>query len=415
VSYLFHFLPARCLFVRAATFAVLASTGALAAPPNPTASDGNLNTAGGSGALAVVGAGYANTAFGAYALQFNAVGYSNTAIGSNSLAKNLGSANTAVGSEAMTSNSTGVGNTATGNWSLYSNSTGRDNTASGFSSLGANTTGSSNTGSGSQVLYSNSTGYNNTAAGFNSLFNNTTGFHNTATGSSALQNSTTGAFNVAVGSAALETSSTGSSNTAVGPFSLRSNTSGSVNTALGALAGYNLTTGSYNIHIANSGFAADTKTTRIGDGNQTRTFISGIAGVTLSGGGSTVLVNAGGQLGTVASSARYKQGIADIGDGSAKLFELRPVAFQYKADPAQEKQYGLIAEEVAQVYPELVVRNENGEIESVRYHELAPMLLNEMQKQHKLIRQQSEAIGALTARLARLEANARGSAATKGR
>lgn len=173
----------------------------------------------------------------------------------------------------------------------------------------------------------------------------------------------------------------------------------------------------HNIDTGNQGAAGDANTLRIGDGNQSKTFISGIAGVTLAGGGSQVVINSSGQLGVVASSARFKQDIADMGDDSAKLFDLRPVTFHYISDPTQEKQYGLIAEEVDKVDPDLVVRNPQGEIESVRYYELSPMLLNEAQKAHRELQSQKQmlaeqaeqihgqqkAIDALTRRLARLE------------
>ena len=127
------------------------------------------------------------------------------------------------------------------------------------------------------------------------------------------------------------------------------------------------------------GVTGEASTIRLGS-SQTRTFIAGIRGKVISG-GSTVLINSTGQMGTVVSSARYKQDIYDMGTQSAKLQQLRPVTFRYTADEQGTKQYGLIAEEVATVYPELVTHGVDGQVESVQYHQLIPMLLNELQRE----------------------------------
>jgi hypothetical protein len=175
---------------------------------------------------------------------------------------------------------------------------------------------------------------------------------------------------------------TGNYNTASGTDALFSNTSGSSNIAAGYKAGYNLTTGSNNIDIGTLGVAAESGTIRIGTtSTQTAAYIAGIYGTTVTG--SAVYVTSSGQLGILASSERFKTAIAPMGSNSEKLQQLRPVTFQLKTDPGGTVQYGLIAEEVAKVYPELVIRDQNGRIDGVRYEELAPMLLNEAQKQQR--------------------------------
>jgi hypothetical protein len=195
-------------------------------------------------------------------------------------------------------------------------------------------------------LASNTTGQSNTADGVNALFKNTFGQENTAVGFAAMFN----------------------------------NTAGSNNIALGLRAGQAVTTGSNNIDIGNFGASGDASTIRIGtQGTQTATYIAGIFNSSASGG--AVEVSSTGKLGMVLSSARYKRDIHDMDTASSKLLKLRPVTFVYKQDPQGQRQYGLIAEEVARVYPELVIYGTDGKVVSIRYHELIPMLLNEAQKQ----------------------------------
>jgi Chaperone of endosialidase len=171
-------------------------------------------------------------------------------------------------------------------------------------------------------------------------------------------------------------------------------TTGTQNLALGWYAGYYQTTGSNNIYLAHWGVASDTYTMRLGQ-LQSRTFIAGVFGVPVTG--SQVVINSNGQLGVLASSARYKRDIQDMGERSEGLLKLRPVTFRYKQDPDSTLQYGLIAEEVAEVYPELVVRGANGEVESVQYHQIISMLLNEVQHQEKALSAQSQEIAELKA------------------
>jgi hypothetical protein len=276
--------------------------------------------------------------------------------------------NTAAGSSALL-NVTGSANTAIGDAALQSNTTGNNNTASGFAALFNNTTGDFNTASGFRVLQSNTTGNDNTASGVEALFNNTTGSGNTASGFEALGNNTTGINNTALGTGALAA------------------INGNNNIAVGVNAGKNTPSGSSNIYIGNAGTAAgESLVTRIGR-NQTKAFFAGIAGVPVSG--ATVVVRSDGQLGVVASSARYKRDIHPLGDDApGKLAQLRPVSFRYKTEP-QATHYGLIAEEVDQVMPELVVRDEQNRPESVQYLELIPLLLQDRREQQARIDKQA--------------------------
>ncbi len=270
--------------------------------------------------------------------------------------------NTATGNGALQNNTIGIQNTATGFQALLNNTTGNFNTATGFQALFSNTTGSFNTASGVNVLGSNTTGVNNTASGLNALFNNTTGSFNTASGFGALFNNTTGGSNIAVGNQ----------------------------------AGVNATTGHDNIYIGNRGVVAESNTIRIGDGSiHTSAFIAGIQPL---GGASQVVVNNDGQLGTPISSKRFKEDIHDMGEASTNLMQLRPVTSRYKKeyDAGDGRlQYGLIAEEVAEVYPELV-QYVDGKAKTVLYQQLPAIMLNELQKQHRQVQE-------LTERLARLE------------
>jgi hypothetical protein len=381
--------------------------------------DGGCNTAAGYEALYLNTTGAANTAVGFQALFQSSTGTNNTAVGAGTLTINSGSNNTAVGSGALSSN-TGQNNTAIGNLSLYTNA-GQNNTASGNAALFSNTTGNNNTAVGYQAMFGSfgigsigsnntaigqnalalySTGSSNTASGQNAMYSSTSGGFNTATGSAALYNNVTGSNNTADGEGALY-NTTGGNNTAVGQNALKLLTTGTGNVALGYQAGLNVTTGSNNIEIGNGGTSTDQNIIKIGaEGVQAKAFIAGIYNTSVSG--SAVMVNSSGQLGVVLSSERFKTAIAPMGSNTAKLEQLRPVTFKYKTDPKGTLRYGLIAEEVATVYPELVVRDQNGRIDSVRYDELAPMLLNEMQKQERTNASQAVQIRDLKQQVAEL-------------
>jgi trimeric autotransporter adhesin len=295
-------------------------------------------------------------------------------------AQALDPTSTATGTGALANENGGYANTADGFNALTTTTTGNYNTASGAAALGSNTTGYQNTASGGFALSANTTGYFNVASGANALNFNTIGINNTASGFNALYGNTIGRNNVAVGASAL----------------LAIN--GSNNIALGFNAGKNTTSGNGNIYIGHTGRnGSENKVIRIGQ-RQTKTFVAGIAGVPLSG--ATVVVRSNGQLGVVASSARYKQDIKPLGgaagDVAEKLKQLRPVSFRYKTEP-QATHYGLIAEEVDKVMPELVVRDDQNQPESVQYLELIPLLLQER-------REQQARIATLERRLAALEA-----------
>jgi hypothetical protein len=350
--------------------------------------EGNYNTATGFTALRFNTTGLYNTANGARALFTNTTGARNTASGYQALYSNTdGDNNTASGYQSLYSNTTGLYNTASGLQALYSNTTGSSNTASGYQALYSNT-GFANTASGLQALYYNTTGYYNTASGYGALFSNKTGYSNTASGASALKSNMTGHQNTASGSQALVSNTSGYGNTAIGFEALFANT-GSSNTALGDFAGYNLTTGTENIDIGNVGVAGESNTIRIGHGSvQLATYIAGITGRTASG-GAAVFVDANGKLGTNTSSRRFKQDIADMAAASEALLSLRPVSFRYRPDldPQGIPQYGLVAEEVEQVNPDLVARDEKGKAYTVRYEAVNAMLLNEFLKEHRKVKQ----------------------------
>jgi hypothetical protein len=400
-------------------------------PPDVVQSDFGTNTAMGTGVMEFlqpasqpgIGGAFGNTGVGYNALLSTTTALYNTAVGAKSLQSNTGDANTAVGNNALNQNTTGFNNAATGLSALASNTSGSHNVADGPGALFGNTTGQSNTASGDQALaggnnpdmignyntadgaealFSNTTGNKNTASGYLALTSNTTGSYNTASGYQALYYNIDGIRNSASGDWGLYSNIHGSDNTASGQAALYSNTTGSNNIGLGANAGYNLTAGSNNIEIGNEGTSSDNGIIRIGTaGSQIATYVAGIENAKVTG--AAVYVTAGGQLGVLASSERYKTAIAPMGAGTEKLQELRPVTFHLKTDPNGPVQYGLIAEEVAKVYPELVIRDDAGKIQGVRYEELAPMLLNEVQKQQRVNAAQAEKIASLEQQLAGIQ------------
>ncbi len=300
--------------------------------------------------------------------------------GSDSIAVGLGAkpgtggGNTAVGTSALSNLTSGDGNTAVGNFAGAGVGQGRDNVAVGLGALFAGNAGGT-------PIY----------------------------------------FNTAIGTEALAFLAAGQSNTALGMGAGYFASGGSWNTFVGTDAGYNAASGSYNVFIANQGTTypdTESNTIRIGDSNQSKTYISGIHGVTPSG-ASEVVINSAGQLGTVTSSRRFKTDIADMGDTTETLMSLRPVQFRYIAHgPRAPLYYGLIAEEVAEIAPELVGRNADGEIETVFYDKVNAMLLKQVQTQQRQIesehaqsqsqiKQLTELVGQLESRLAGLESRAK--------
>jgi Chaperone of endosialidase len=314
----------------------------------------------------------------------------NTAEGDNAL-QNLtsGTSNTAIGFDALFSNITGSNNTATGIGALGSNTTGSDNTANGFGALLLNTTGPNNTAVGFEVLFANTNGFENAGTGSRALFANTTGFHNTADGFSALVRNTTGNHNTANGDDALSANTIGNFNTTDGAHSLENNSTGSANTALGFGAGNNVTTAG-NVICIGSGV--------VGANVSNSCFIGSIFGQTSSG-GAAVFINSSGKVGTSTSSRRFKDEIKPMEGTSEALFALKPVTFRYKKeiDPTGMHQFGLVAEEVEKVDPDLVVRDQEGKPYTVRYEAVNAMLLNEFLKEHRTVQELKQQIAALTA------------------
>jgi len=443
---------ARSDHTHAATGSDNTAVGAAALAAN---TGGTANTAVGANALqAATASGL--TAVGANALRLNTTGAGNTAVGTTALLNNTtGTANTALGNAAAFGTTTGARNTAAGHSALTLNLTGNDNvavgylsqftgdasfntsvgvatlrdnldgsqnSAFGFEALRSTTTGGADTAVGYRALAANTTGRSNTAVGHTAALLNTTGSENVAIGGRALLANLSGDLNVAAGYNALESNVGGDENVAVGPLALRANTAGTHNTALGSaalstvttgrfnigigyFAGSGLTTGSSNIYVGGTPPGDEERTIRIGAPFHLATYIGGISGATSSG-GVGVFVNASGQLGTLTSSGRFKEEIAPLGESLRdKVQALTPVRFVYRApydDGSRQVQYGLIAEEVAERFPELLVRDADGRPQTVRYHLLTPLLLAEVQRLERERAAQDERLRALETAVAAL-------------
>jgi len=337
-----------------------------------------------------------NTAEGTNALLSRTTGLYNTAIGVSSLLSITdGNFCTAVGAGALLGNTAGQ-NTATGAGALLSNTTGDSNTANGAFTLFSNTIGLGNTATGFDALFSNTEGAGNTATGYQALYSNTAGVANTANGTLALHANTIGEFNTASGDGALLNNTEGFGNTANGGSALSSNSTGNNNTALGYNAGFNIT-GTGNVCIGEGvlGVAGEFNTTWIRNIHNT---VQPVVGTDPD----NVTVNSAGRLGRGdVSSRRYKHDIKPMDNASEAILALKPVTFRYNKeyDATQTLAYGLIAEDVAQVYPDLVGRNREGQPESVRYEQINAMLLNEFLKEHRKMEDQQKQINALTVQL----------------
>jgi trimeric autotransporter adhesin len=378
---------------------------ARAVSPAPDGGYPGENTAEGDDALFSLTAGQYNTAIGFNALYSNTTGISNTATGDDALYSNTtGSENTATGLSALGFNSTGFGNTATGHAALIYNTTGSYNTATGWDALFSNTSGAANTAIGVNALYFN-TADGNTATGFSALESNADGTRNTATGVYALNHNMSGGGNTAVGYQAL-VNNTADGNTAIGNDALVNNANGFGNIALGAGAGSNLTTGNNNIDIGNQGVAAEANTIRVGtQGTQTNTYVAGIYQAMIPH-GLAVVVDSAGHLGTKGSSKRFKEAIKPMDKASEAILKLKPVTFHYKKelDPEVVPQFGLVAEDVAKVNPDLIVRDDKGKIYTVRYDAVNAMLLNEFLKEHRKVEQLEKQVERLSAGLQKVSA-----------
>jgi hypothetical protein len=375
---------------------------------------GSENTAIGFKALFSNTTGLSNTANGYQALFSNTDGFTNTANGAFALANNrIGDDNTAIGYAALYRNTTGFQNTANGSFALSSNTLGHDNTATGYIALYSNTTGSDNTANGFQALMSHTTGDANNAFGDQALSSNTIGSGNTAVGASALGSLTDGDSNTAIGNATLIQSGIVNFNTALGRRALF-RSQGDQNIGLGFFAGSNLNDGgANNIFIGNVGpvpIGSESNTIRIGTqfpsvatvGNppverhllprHTATYIAGITGTGVMG--TAVMINSNGKLGVASSSARFKQDIQSMDKASEAIHALKPVTFRYKkeVDADRTPQFGLVAEQVEKVNPDLVVRDADGKAYTVRYDAVNAMLLNEFLKEHRKVEEQSRKI-----------------------
>ncbi len=338
---------------------------AQAVNPPPDGGYPGGNTAEGQNALLSLSTGTYNTAVGLFSLLSLTTGNFNTGVGAGALLVNTADENTATGAAALLSNTTGDGNTANGTFTLFSNTIGLDNTATGAAALLSNTEGAGNTATGSQALHSNTNGTQNTANGLVALGNNTTGNSNTASGTAALGFNTTG-FN---------------------------------NAALGDFAGSNVTT-------ANNVICIGTDGQNVSDSCYIGNIYSNVQPI-VGTDPDYVTINSVGRLGRGnVSSRRYKHDIKPMDNASEAILALKPVTFRYNKeyDTTQTLAYGLIAEDVAQVYPDLVGRNREGQPESVRYEQINAMLLNEFLKEHHKAQQQEATITQLKSTVTKEEA-----------
>ena len=328
--------------------------------PAPDGGYAGGNTAEGQNALLSLTSGGFNTAVGFLSLRNATTGSFNTGIGAGALLLSTSDNNTATGAGALLSNSTASGNTANGAFALLNNTTGSGNTAVGSFALQENTIGAANAAIGIGALDRNIEGSDNTAIGTDALFGNTSGSENTALGSHALEGNTIGI-----------------NNTGIGLRALRFNTSGDRNIALGKDAGGGVTTASNVICIG-----TDVDGANIDDS----CFIGNIRGALVAPDAAQVLIDSAGKLGTTSgSSRRFKTEIKQMDKASETLLALNPVTFRYKSDKTNTPQFGLIAEEVAKVNADLVVRDNKGQVYTVRYEAVNAMLLNEFLKEHRKV------------------------------
>jgi hypothetical protein len=343
--------------------------------------------------------------------QFNTfIGYQ-AGFASSTAASSTADHNTAIGYQTLFNNTTGYLNTALGTWALFSNTTGFSNTALGHKALYSNTTGYRNTAIGSFALYSNTTGYQNTAGGFRALYFNTTGYNNTALGERALQSNTTGYQNTALGFWALSSNTTGYQNTALGyqagtyiADGTTANATSTNSLYLGAFTkasfsgadneiviGYNAVgAGSNSVVLGNDSITKTILKGNVGIGTTTPAYkldVSGTLGATLTQSataGTAVHINlTTREIYAYTSSLRFKHDITDLEIDSSKIFDLRPVSFT--PNDSDRRDFGLIAEEVEPILPELVLYDGEGRPTAVRYEQLSVLLLNEMKKQKKEI------------------------------
>ena len=412
--------------------AVVPTPNAFGVVPPPDGGYLGANTAEGDNALLNLTSGIANTAVGFNSLAANTTGGWNVAIGSSALASNtIGSFNMAIGTDALTKstanynlaigfrvgfmNTTGIHLTGVGAGALFNNTTGSFNTAIGSDALSSNTTGESNTANGEGALFRNTIGGQNTANGDAALAANTSGFQNTATGVAALAGNTTGHRNTAVGAFALGGGffelQTGSENTAIGQSALISNETGDRNTAVGTGAPIANASGSDNVALGPFAGGAVTRAHNVicighpGADVSDTCFIGNIRNVTTQNADAIpVYIDSAGQLGTTSSSLRFKHNVRPMDRASESILGLKPVTFHYNGDKTTTPQFGLIAEEVAAVNPNLVIRDKKGDIYTVRYDAVNAMLLNEFLKEHRTVQKLESTVAKQEAAAAKQDA-----------
>jgi len=348
------------LYFTLTSLALFTSPNAFGVSPPPDGGYPGGNTAEGQNALFSLTTGGYNTAIGFLSLRSNQTNNLNTAVGAGTLLANTADANTAIGAGALLSNGSGTLNTANGAFALFSNTTGGDNTAIGF-----------------KALFSNVGGFDNNAFGYRALESHMANDHNNAFGVAALLNDHSGISNTAIGDAAMEQNVSGVNNTAVGDSALALST-GNGNTAIGVSAGVNVTTASNVICVGTFGANVDNSC-----------YVGNIYGAMIDPATATLVgVDSTGKVGTMSSSQRFKHDIQPIDRASEAILKLKPVTFHYKTDARNTPCYGLIAENVAETSPDLVIRDKEGKPYSVRYDQVNAMLLNEFLKEHRKVEQQ---------------------------
>ena len=378
-------------------------------------SAGQFNTTGDGNAFFGANAGFSNTTGINNSFVGIRAGFNNTTAGANSffgfdagLANTTGTDNVFVGGFTGQGNTTGNTNTFVGRGVGVNNTTGSFNSFFGASAGQDNTTSCCNSFFGVSAGHDNTTGTDNSFFGTEAGGSNLTGTDNSFFGRLAGTNSTA-SDNSFFGSRAGTANTSGGSNSFFGTDAGAANTTGGSNIVIGNSAGSGLIAGSNNIYLANAG-ADESNTIRIGtEGTQTATFIAGINGINVNP-STAVVVNSNGQLGVIVSSQRFKKDIQSMGEASSRLMRLRPVTFFYRPEYVsgeQTLQYGLIAEEVARVYPDLVAFGPDGKPQTVRYHLLSTMLLNEVQKQETHIRSQAQQLQSQAQQIADLQARLR--------
>jgi hypothetical protein len=330
------------IFIAIACSFLMVEHSADAVTPPPDGGYPGGNTAEGQNALLGLTTGSYNTAVGFLALGSDITANFNTALGAGALLTNAADNNTGIGAAVLFSNTVGDRNNACGAFALFSNTTGGGNNAMGYKALFKNESGSQNNAHGDFALFSNVQGQFNTAIGGNALVNNMSGNNNTALGFNALQNSSIGSNNIALG------------------FGAGSNIITASDTICIGAPGVNVTDGCYFGHVFEEALDPDHL---------------------------TMAIDVNGKVGTPGSSRRFKEDIKPMDKASEVIMALKPVTFHYRNDTKRSPRFGLIAEEVVEVDPNLVARDKEGKPYSVRYDQVNAMLLNEFLKEHKKVQQ----------------------------